>query len=465
MKKIRRIIAIFLIILAIPMQVTAASVWTGNGTYNGNEIGEAWGVSADEIAKITTIPVTYKINDMSSYSAYITNSTERLGNSMEKSFGWYNKSRLAYVKLFKVTPGQEISFLFADELYVYCAEYDSEYKLVNEGNWFSTGDKCTLGSSTGWVMLVFRKVNGDLSEGSGNETEILPGDVSSSALNYIIFKPFTYTLDPNGGTCMGTTGNSIIKRLGVSAMSLPTAVRAGYTFKGWQPAGDTASYKTLGAEYKSSLFKNTTLTAVWEENTASSVVLNKDYAIFEAGSGETVKLTATVLPTNTRDKSVTFTSSDSDIAAVDEGGLVTVGNKTGVAEITATSVNGKSASCKIYAMSFSISIPAYCQVNETYAINVNVYNNGTDGMTGRKRVLLDSDNVIKLVRVKDSSTTYDVNAQYADSEGGEYSTLSETGYLADTVSSVTVYYRLTPSEEITRAGDYESQVGFSVSVL
>jgi len=59
--------------------------------------------------------------------------------------------------------------------------------------------------------------------------------------------------------------------------------------------------------------------------------------------GETATLTATVAPDNATDKSVTWASSNSGVAAVSATGTVTA-VKEGTAEITAT-VGGKSAKC------------------------------------------------------------------------------------------------------------------------
>jgi uncharacterized protein YjdB len=62
--------------------------------------------------------------------------------------------------------------------------------------------------------------------------------------------------------------------------------------------------------------------------------------------GETISLTATVLPTNATYKEVRWSSSDSNIARVDENGNV-IGVSTGTATITATAHNGVYASAVI----------------------------------------------------------------------------------------------------------------------
>lgn len=77
-----------------------------------------------------------------------------------------------------------------------------------------------------------------------------------------------------------------------------------------------------------------------------SVTLNKQTASIEEGG--TLNLTASVLPADAADKSVTWQSDNPSVAAVDENGKVT-GVKAGIATITAASKADptKSASCKV----------------------------------------------------------------------------------------------------------------------
>lgn len=76
---------------------------------------------------------------------------------------------------------------------------------------------------------------------------------------------------------------------------------------------------------------------------ATGIVLNHTNA--ELYQFETLQLSATVVPTNTTDKTITWTSSDESIAAVSRYGLVTT-NNIGVATITAT-CGSASSSCTI----------------------------------------------------------------------------------------------------------------------
>lgn len=76
----------------------------------------------------------------------------------------------------------------------------------------------------------------------------------------------------------------------------------------------------------------------------TSVTLNK-WAL-NLKVGETGKLSATVWPDSAADKSITWSSSNTDVASVISNGTVTA-KKAGTAVITATAVNGKNASCTV----------------------------------------------------------------------------------------------------------------------
>jgi uncharacterized protein YjdB len=73
--------------------------------------------------------------------------------------------------------------------------------------------------------------------------------------------------------------------------------------------------------------------------------LNKTTATLAVGATET--LSATVAPTDSTDKSVQFTSSDATVATVTpvQGKVTAI--KAGTATITATTVNGKTATCEV----------------------------------------------------------------------------------------------------------------------
>lgn len=89
---------------------------------------------------------------------------------------------------------------------------------------------------------------------------------------------------------------------------------------------------------------------------ATSVNLN--YSKLTINKGDTKQLTATVLPSNTANKTVTYSSSNSDIATVSASGLVTA-RSAGTAIITAKTSNGKTSTCTVV-------------VNPTYAKLVSI---------------------------------------------------------------------------------------------
>lgn len=77
----------------------------------------------------------------------------------------------------------------------------------------------------------------------------------------------------------------------------------------------------------------------------TSVTLNKTTLSLAVGANET--LTATVLPADATDKTVTWKSSDATIAGVDSTGKVS-GVKAGTADITVTTKDGsKTAKCTV----------------------------------------------------------------------------------------------------------------------
>lgn len=76
----------------------------------------------------------------------------------------------------------------------------------------------------------------------------------------------------------------------------------------------------------------------------TSVTLNQEDLSLEVG--KTGKLSATVLPASAADKSITWSSSNTDVASVSRNGTVNA-KKAGTAVITATATNGKSASCTV----------------------------------------------------------------------------------------------------------------------
>ncbi|MDE5849326.1 MAG: Ig-like domain-containing protein [Muribaculaceae bacterium] len=83
--------------------------------------------------------------------------------------------------------------------------------------------------------------------------------------------------------------------------------------------------------------------------------------------GETKTLTATVAPENASDKTVTWSTSDATIATVKDGVVTAV--KAGTATITATSNNGKTATCMVTVAAKTIAVTGVTLAPTTLTLN------------------------------------------------------------------------------------------------
>lgn len=109
-------------------------------------------------------------------------------------------------------------------------------------------------------------------------------------------------------------------------------------------AEGTADITVSGGDNVSATCKVTVSPEEEVEIEAESITLSTASA--DMLIGESMTLTATVLPENTTDKTVTWSSSESSIAGVDDNGTVTAVS-AGTAVITATTVNGRTAECTV----------------------------------------------------------------------------------------------------------------------
>ena len=126
----------------------------------------------------------------------------------------------------------------------------------------------------------------------------------------------------------------------------------GKTFLGWYVASDSSKAVVDLNAYRASLTQNEFI-GKWdgEEPGPTPVVHVTSVALNETSKelkvGESFQLTATVLPENADDKSVSWSSSSSGVASVDQTGKVTA-VATGDAVITVTTNDGnKTATCEV----------------------------------------------------------------------------------------------------------------------
>ena len=124
-----------------------------------------------------------------------------------------------------------------------------------------------------------------------------------------------------------------------------TATLEGLTFDGYLSFWIEANNVTFGGGSTSGILtlRNIRLPST-EKVEAESISLSEETVSVRIG--ESKQLTAEVKPDNTTIKSVTWTSSDSEVATVDENGLVTA-VASGSAVITATTENGLQATCSV----------------------------------------------------------------------------------------------------------------------
>ena len=191
---------------------------------------------------------------------------------------------------------------------------------------------------------------------------------------------YTITFDSNGGSeirsrRVGENGNVIRPE---------DPVREGYTFVGWY-LGDEAF------DFATEITSDLTLTAHWEEITeegnggnggntgggfidVSSISLNFRTIYLEIGETKTV--TARISPSNATNQTVTWSSSNTNVATVSNGNITGVG--TGIVTITATA-GGKSASVQVNVRQASGgSSCAYGNTtyNTNYVLSVDLTQNG-----------------------------------------------------------------------------------------
>lgn len=105
-----------------------------------------------------------------------------------------------------------------------------------------------------------------------------------------------------------------------------------YTFQVSETDGEDESAKSNTVEFTTGSIA------------VSSITLNA--ATKSIAKGSTFQLTVTFDPTNATNKNITWSSNAATIASVSTAGLIT-GLKSGTATITATSNNGKTATCAV----------------------------------------------------------------------------------------------------------------------
>lgn len=160
----------------------------------------------------------------------------------------------------------------------------------------------------------------------------------SAKANGKAFQAYELSLLPSGTTANGPFTLTIGQPEGYASSATLYGANASALTTAYADNCFTASLSALGPVALIDVKEATGGTEV------TSVTLNKTTLSLDAG--KTGKLSATVLPASATDKSITWSSSKTDVASVSANGTVTA-KKAGTAVITATATNGKSASCTV----------------------------------------------------------------------------------------------------------------------
>ena len=200
--------------------------------------------------------------------------------------------------------------------------------------------------------------------------------VGMSMTAYAEAKLPTVTISPeNAGTVTtGTTGSGSYMMYTFSATPAD-----GYRFVKWTGTKSNGSVNTFTNNPWKSAIDNfndasgsyyTEVTAVFEEIIpVSSISLDQSAVSLSVGGTET--LTATVSPDDASDKSVTWSSSDTAVATVENGVVTAVAE--GTANITVTATNGTDDSSDDKTATCAVTVNAAIV---TYAVTLNA-NGGT----------------------------------------------------------------------------------------
>ena len=153
---------------------------------------------------------------------------------------------------------------------------------------------------------------------------------------------FTLTYDTNDGT--GEAPESVAQS---GSTAITVADGSGITHSHYDNGGWNTADDGFGSTYASgdilTIKSDTTLYVKWEYAAVSSVTFtNTEETMLD---NETLQLTATVSPENATYPELTWVSSKTSVATVDQNGLVTP-VRPGCATITATA-EGESATCKV----------------------------------------------------------------------------------------------------------------------
>ncbi len=175
---------------------------------------------------------------------------------------------------------------------------------------------------------------------------------------------YDVVFNANGGS--GNMANQSIAYDSTVNLTANAFTRTGYTFAGWATSANGNVVYTDGAEYTMNT-EGATLYAVWTEIKPTGVTIKKGGTAttsITTVTSQTIQLTAEVAPGTALNTSVSWSSSNENIATVNANGLVTTKTTTGTVNIRAT-CNGNT------------SVYKECTVAVLLPVSYREYNAGT----------------------------------------------------------------------------------------
>lgn len=295
--------------LALPRGLTSLSVGCFEKCYNLQHVVVPPSVinfPKDDVGVYNPFkysPVTVYVEKKSTADKFFTNNLEELQASATASGG-----SLAVVTLNSVADPASIDV--------------SSLELIDAGRQISVAGKFRIGSYLNVQPLT-----------SGSDYNAFSAKANGKA-----FQAYDLSLLPSGTMASGPFTLTIGQPEGYASSATLYGANASALTTDYADNCFTASLSALGPVALIDVKEATGGTEV------TSVTLNKKTLNLEVG--KTRKLSATVLPASAADKSITWSSSNTEVASVSSSGTVNA-KKAGTAVITATATNGKNASCTV----------------------------------------------------------------------------------------------------------------------
>ena len=178
----------------------------------------------------------------------------------------------------------------------------------------------------------------------------------------------------------------------------------------------------------------------------TDVSLNQSELTLEIGG--TATLTATVAPENATDKSVTWESDKENIATVDNSGKVTA-IKDGTAVITATTANGKTATCSVTVNAAVISVESVSLNKEEITLEIG----GTETLTATVSPESATDKTVTWTSDKENIATVDNTGKVTAVAAGTAIITAKTANGKTATCSVTVNAPITNAQVLKYLND------------